>query len=85
MVMLMGYVLLPRTTQLLAAGFWTGVIAARGAATGGGVMACIGMGGAEGVGIGASLNWQQSLQMHMPTANVQMAALIMAAGDVKAK
>jgi hypothetical protein len=52
--------------QVFVAGFWTG--AAQGAADGGGVMACIGMGGAEDVGIGDSL----------PRANVQTAAPIMA-------
>ncbi len=85
MVMLMGITLLLRTAWGLTASFWTGAGVAFGTATGCGVMACIGMGGAEGVGIGFSLDWQQILQMHIPMAKVQMAAPIMAAGNVKAQ
>jgi hypothetical protein len=40
-------------------------------------MACIGIDGVEGVGIG--------VQMQMPMAKVQMSDPIMAAGDVKAQ
>ena len=44
----------------------------------------IGMVGAEGVGIQASFNCHQTLQMHIPMVKMQRAAPIMAAGDVKA-
>ncbi len=68
--MLMGIALLLRTVRLLVAGFCVGA---------GG----IGIGGAEGIGAGFSLALQQSLQRQMPTAKVQMAALIMADREVK--
>jgi hypothetical protein len=81
MGMSMGIVLLPRTAQVLLAGFWTGA----GATAGCGVITDISIGGAEVVGVGVSLARQQSFQMQKPMAKVQIAAPIMAAGEVKAQ
>ncbi len=48
-------------------------------------MTCSGIGGADGVGVGGSLDGQQIFQMQNPMARVQIVAAIMAAGDVKAQ
>jgi len=85
MVMLIGILLLLWATRLLLAGFWTGAGAVLGVTAGCRAMADISWGGAEDVGVGVSLAQQQSLQRQMPTAKVQMAAPIMAAGEVKAQ
>jgi hypothetical protein len=85
MEMLMGMAMLLHTARLLAVGFWPGACATQGATAGCGLMAYIGMGGAEGVGIRVSLDQQKDHQMQMPMAKVQMATPIMAAGDVKAQ
>ena len=55
--MLIGIALLLCMALVLAAFFCTIAGAALGAATGCGAMACIGMGSAEGVGVGGSLGW----------------------------
>ncbi len=56
--MLMGIALLPRVAQLLPVGFWVRTGIARGTVAGCGMMAGIGIGGAEGIGIGISLRRQ---------------------------
>jgi hypothetical protein len=48
-------------------------------------MTCIGMGGAEGLGVRSSLVQRQNFQREMPMAKVQVATPIMAASEVKAQ
>ncbi len=83
--MLFGMAVLFFRAQLFAAGSLTGAGAVTGVAAGCFVMTCISIGGADGVGVSGSLDRQQIFQMHNPTTKVQIAAAIMAAGDVKAQ
>ncbi len=83
MVMLIGIALLLCMARVLTAFFYIGAGLALGAAAGCGAMACIGMGSAEGVGVRGSLGQRQIFQMQTQMVNVQMAAPIMAARDVK--
>ncbi len=85
MVMLMGMALLHLVPRLLLSFFCAGMGAVLGAVAGCGTMIGISIGGAEGLGVGSSLVWQQHFQRQRPIAKMQMAAPIMVAGEVKAK
>ncbi len=63
----------------------TGFGIVRGALAGCGKITVVGIGGAEGCGGGTVVVLQQHFQRQNPSANRQMAAPIMAAGDVKAQ
>ncbi len=60
----------------------TGFGIVRGALAGCGNITGVGIGGAEGCSGGVVVVWQQHFQRQNPIANRQMAAPIMAAGDV---
>ncbi len=86
MVMLIGMALLLAFwlfgwLLVLGTGFGTimGALAGCGRITG------VGIGGAKGCGGGAVAVWQQHFHRQNPSANRQMAAPIMAAGEVKAQ
>jgi len=68
--MLIGMALLLRATWLLLADFEIGVCTVLGEAAGCGAMACISMGGAEGVGVRSSLVRWQNFQKQMPMVKV---------------
>ncbi len=75
--MLIGMALLLWSAQLLLTGFWTGAGAVHGAAAG-----CVQWLASAG---GSSLVRRQNFERQMPTAKMQIAAPIIAAGDVKAQ
>ncbi len=79
--MLIGITLLLQAARLLLAGSWIGA----GTVAGCEMMADIGRGGVKGVSVGVFFGSAQSFQMQMPVVKVQMAALIMAAREVKAQ
>jgi hypothetical protein len=80
-VMLIGKAFLLRMAQVLFAGFETGAGAALGTTAGYRVTADTGVCGVKGFGV--SLARKQSFQIQKFKANVQMAAPIIAAGEVK--
>jgi hypothetical protein len=83
--MLIGIALLPLVAQLLLLFFSARVGADLEALAGCGAMVGIGIGGAEGCSGVTSLVRQQHFQRQAPRAKMQLAALIIAAGEVNAQ
>jgi hypothetical protein len=84
-VMLMGMALLPLVARLLLLFFGVGMGAILETVAGCGARTGIAIDGAEGLGIGSSQVRQQHFQWQMPMVKMQMAAPIMAAGEVNAQ
>ncbi len=83
--MLIGIALLPLGARLLLVVFCAGMGTVLGAVAGCGVITGIGIGGAEGLGVGLSLVWRQHFQRQMPMAKMQISVQIMVAGKAKAQ
>ncbi len=82
-MVLIGMAMLPLVDRLLFLGARVGAVL--GAFAGCCARMASGIGGAEGCGCGASWVRQQHLQRQRPTAKMQTASPIMAAGEVKAQ
>jgi hypothetical protein len=83
--MLIGMALLPLAARFLLLFLGARVCAVLGALAGCGARTASGIGGADGCGCGVFWDLRQHFQRQMPIAKIQMAAPIMAAGEVKAQ